>query len=125
MIHDRQKKIVLVEDSRLIRELLRAALICEGYDVIAFESAVTATSAIKTEAPDLVLLDLALPDGSGIDVLQNLRANPITAKIPVVILTASYNKEDLIAANRNGASAIFLKDSLAYKRLIETVIPIQ
>jgi len=93
-------KILLVEDSRAIRLENERALIKAGYEVICAEDGQSAVQLARGQQPDLILLDLLLPKMSGLEVLEYLKSNPGTAPIPVVILSALYekNRERLMRA---------------------------
>jgi CheY-like chemotaxis protein len=104
-------KILLVEDSRPIRLENERALIQAGYEVICAEDGQRALQLVGEGQPDLILLDLLLPKMSGLEVLEYLKSNPGTAQIPVVVLSALYekNREKLMAA---GAEDYLEKNSL-------------
>jgi two-component system, OmpR family, alkaline phosphatase synthesis response regulator PhoP len=104
-------RILLVEDSRFIRLENERALIKAGYEVICAEDGQSALQLAKGQQPDLILLDLMLPKMSGFEVLESLKSNPRTAQIPVVVLSALYekNREKLMAA---GAEEYLGKNSL-------------
>ena len=104
-------KILLVEDSRAIRLENERALIEAGYEVICAEDGQRALQLAGERQPDLILLDLLLPKMSGVEVLEYLKSNPGTAQVPVVVLSALYekNREKLMAA---GAEDYLEKNSL-------------
>jgi CheY-like chemotaxis protein len=104
-------KILLVEDSRPIRLENERTLIQAGYEVICAEDGQRALQLVGERQPDLILLDLLLPKMSGLEVLEYLKSNPGTAQIPVVVLSALYekNREKLMAA---GAEDYLEKNSL-------------
>jgi CheY-like chemotaxis protein len=104
-------KILLVEDSRAIRIENERALIEAGYEVICAEDGQRALQLAGEQQPDLILLDLLLPKMSGVEVLEYLKSNPGTAQVPVVVLSALYekNREKLMAA---GAEDYLEKNSL-------------
>jgi CheY-like chemotaxis protein len=91
-------KILLVEDSKIIRRENESALQKAGYDVIVAEDGLTALLLAKEQIPDLILLDMILPKMSGPEVLQNLKNNPGTAKIPVIVLSSlsGLNRDKLM-----------------------------
>ncbi len=80
-------RIFVVDDDEGVRRLLRQVLSTAGYTIEEFGTAEAALDQIRQEPPDLVLLDLRLPDGSGHDVLEAIRADPATRLLPVVMLT--------------------------------------
>jgi CheY-like chemotaxis protein len=104
-------KILLVEDSRAIRLENERVLIEAGYEVICAEDGQSALQLARGQQPDLILLDLMLPKVSGLEVLEFLKSNPGTTQIPVVVLSALYekNREKLMAA---GAEDYLEKNSL-------------
>lgn len=92
--------IAVVEDNWDNRQLLRA-LLDDRYDVREYESGVQALAGIEAERPDLVLLDISLPEMDGLEVLAALRANDSLRGLPVVALTAhamSGDRERLLEA---------------------------
>jgi two-component system response regulator AtoC len=94
-------RVLIVDDERLIRWSLEQTLEKSGYDVDTAESGVAALAAANQEAPDLVLLDLKLPDSDGIDVLRQLRVLHPTTQI--VIMTAYADVTTAVKAMRLGA----------------------
>lgn len=81
-------KILLVDDEDDLRLLLAKRLIHEGYEVIEAENGSVAIDKIKDEKPDLVLLDIMMPQMTGHQVWSQLRSNPVLKKMPVIILSA-------------------------------------
>ena len=80
--------ILSVDDERDVTELVRYHLSREGYDVVTASSGREALDTIKARKPDLILLDLMLPDIDGFSICEILRRHAATAKIPIVILSA-------------------------------------
>jgi two-component system response regulator RegX3 len=95
-----KRKILLVEDERSISEPLERALEREGFDVALAESAAAALDVFRARQPDLVLLDVMLPDGDGRDVLRELRQ---VSRVPVVMLTARGEEMDRVLGLELGA----------------------
>jgi two-component system response regulator RegX3 len=95
-----KRKILLVEDERAISEPLVPALEREGFDVQLAETAADALRRFRKRQPDLVLLDVMLPDGDGRDVLRELRQ---TSRVPVVMLTARSEEMDRVLGLELGA----------------------
>ncbi len=91
-------KILLVEDSKPIRNENQSALLKAGYEVICAEDGETALEMARTEAPELILLDMILPKVSGPEVLHRLKSDPATAHIPVVVVSSltEKNRERLV-----------------------------
>jgi two-component system, OmpR family, alkaline phosphatase synthesis response regulator PhoP len=96
-------KILVVDDEADIRELVRLNLTREGYEVSDCESGEQALSLSRSKGPDLVVLDLMLPGIDGLEVCKRLKADPKTAQIPIVILTAKGEEADVVAGLEVGA----------------------
>ena len=91
-----QQTIIVVEDDRDLCTLLEYNLSKSGYRVIAFHRLNGVDRAIRAERPDLILLDVMLPDGDGFDFCRRLRENPQIAAIPVLFLTARSQEIDRV-----------------------------
>lgn len=83
-----RKTILVVEDFREISEMYQRALDAAGYEVACAGTASDALNILNTHPPDLVVLDLGLPDMSGWHLLQSMRVTPNLQDIPVIIVTA-------------------------------------
>jgi two-component system, NtrC family, response regulator AtoC len=96
-----QTKVLIVDDDRFVRMALREAIVSWSYDVVEAESVASARKAFAEEEPAIVLLDIDLPDGSGLDVLTEIKGSrPETV---VVMITGSVDVPNTIAALRGGA----------------------
>lgn len=82
------KNIFVVEDDPHLRELMEFLLTSQDYTVRSFPTAEDFKRGIRTGSPDLVLLDIMLPDGNGIDICKDLNENHDTNGIPVVLMSA-------------------------------------
>lgn len=87
------KQIFIVEDDKDIRELLELLLRSQDYRVQSFSTAQDFESGIRSQKPDLVLLDIMLPDGNGLDICKKLTTKPETEEIPVVLMSAHVNAD--------------------------------
>ena len=103
------KTIYCVEDDINIRELVEYTLIQTGYDVRGFERAKDFFEATAQKLPDLVLLDIMLPDKDGTEILKELRANPHTEALPIIMLTAKSGRMDKIKGLDSGADDYITK----------------
>jgi DNA-binding response OmpR family regulator len=101
--------VLLVEDERKLRELVRSYLERAGFTVLSTGSGAEAITLAATAAPDLVVLDLGLPDVSGETVARELRATGPTGSVPILILTAKAAEEDRIAGLELGADDYLTK----------------
>lgn len=98
-----KQRILIVDDDREVVRLMRAYLERAGYDVLAAYDGETAVHALRREKPDLVLLDLMLPDRDGYDITRLVRADPTLAKTPIIMLSARVEDTDKIIGLEIGA----------------------
>lgn len=98
--------VVLIEDERQIRRFVRASLEAEGMHVYDAETGKSGLTEAATRKPDLVIVDLGLPDANGIDVIRELRA---WADIPVIVLSARTQEAEKVAALDAGADDYLTK----------------
>lgn len=118
---DRPEPLVLVvEDEPRNLALLRALLGRRGYELVTVESLAGARTWLRDRRPDLVLLDRRLPDGDGLDLARDLKGDPVTAAVPLVLLSASVLPADERAAAEAGCDA-FLPKPLELARLLAEV----
>jgi len=114
-------RILLIDDDPVIVRIYASRLGTDGHAVTTAGSAAEAFAALAAGAPDLVLLDLMLPDRPGVEVLRELRARPATAQVPVVVLSNAYLAEDMAAARSAGASAVAAKATCGPRQVGELV----
>jgi len=91
---DPTMKILLVEDNEMNRDMLSRRLIRRGFEVPMAVDGQLAIDMAVSESPDLILMDISLPIVNGCDATRAIRANPATAKIPIIALTANANESD-------------------------------
>ncbi|MDP2064204.1 MAG: response regulator [Phaeovulum sp.] len=114
------KHVVLIEDEPNIAEAIRFILARVGARVTHLATGADAVAVLAAEPPDVLVLDLMLPDRSGLDILADLRAEPALAALPVLMLTARGQSRDREAAERAGANA-FLAKPFANSDLLSAV----
>ncbi|MGD0215784.1 MAG: response regulator [Terriglobales bacterium] len=106
-----KSKVLLVEDSKFLRIANERALSRAGYQVSTAADGEEALQAAKDDRPDIIVLDMMLPKVSGLEVLKDLKANPATSGIPVLVLTSlSQINEDKLRGS--GAAAYLEKSTL-------------
>jgi len=105
----RGKQVVLIEDEPNIAEAISFILSRAGARVKHLASGAGAEEVLLRIRPDVLVLDLMLPDRSGLEILAELRATPMLAALPVLMLTARGHSRDREAAGRAGASAFLAK----------------
>jgi two-component system phosphate regulon response regulator PhoB len=102
-------RILVVEDEPDIREILGYNLGQAGYEVLAAGCGEGALASLRESRPDLVLLDLMLPDVSGVEVCRHLKRDPSWCQIPVIMLTARSDEIDRVVGFEMGAEDYVVK----------------
>jgi DNA-binding response OmpR family regulator len=90
------RKVVCVEDEQEMIDLIRLILSRKGFEVIGANGGRKGLEAVRAEKPDVVLLDLMMPEMDGWQVYQQLKADPNTAEIPVIVVTAKAQNIDKV-----------------------------
>ena len=106
MIPIDRRKIIIVEDDQDISRLLKLELEESGFHVDTFETGIRGLLAIREEQPDLVILDLGLPDLSGAEIARRVRS---TSEIPIIILTAAHDLGTKVEMLNHGADDYLAK----------------
>lgn len=101
--------IYIVEDDRNIQEIELFALKNSGYQAVGFETAREFYMALDTKLPELILLDIMLPDEDGMEILRRLRAREDTRRIPVILVTAKSTEIDKVKGLDGGADDYIAK----------------
>ena len=112
--------VLLIEDEPNIIEAIRFILSRDGWRVDTHSDGLTAVDAVRNRRPDLIVLDVMLPNRSGYDILNDLRADPEFAELPVLMLTARGQKKDRELAEKLGASC-FMTKPFSNGEVLETV----
>jgi len=98
-----KKKILVVEDEESLLKLESILLTSKGYEVRGVPNGQAALDAIAEERPDLVLLDIMLPEIDGFEVCRRIKSDAATRDIPVVMLTAKKTRDDMARGEKVGA----------------------
>ncbi|MCL3880801.1 response regulator [Marivita sp. GX14005] len=114
------KQVLLVEDEPNIIEAISFILSRDGWVVKTHSNGADAVSAVLDRKPDVLILDAMLPGKSGYDILRELRADPATRKLPVLMLTARGQVKDREIAERAGCDA-FMSKPFSNADMLETV----
>lgn len=104
-----KEKILIVEDEPDIVRMLEYNLKKEGYRIISASDGIEALRRLEGENPDIILLDLMLPEMDGLEVCRRLKQNPDTTRIPVIMLTAKSRESDKIVGLELGADDYITK----------------
>jgi len=101
--------ILVVDDNEDNVDIARQMLLSRGFEVRVAYNGPSALTSVEQQRPDLILLDIMMPQMSGMEVLDRLRANPATAGVPVILVTAKDQDEDLLAGYKYGADYYITK----------------
>jgi PAS domain S-box-containing protein len=104
-----KQTILLVDDDELNRDMLGRRLIRAGFDVIFAESGEAALDAVASNPIDLVLLDVMMPGMSGLEVLDRMRSQRSTSRLPIILVTAKAQSEDVVQGLEAGADDYLTK----------------
>ena len=118
---DLMKTIVVVDDSSFCRELLALALRKAGYEVITAAVGLDAMPQMLRDKPDLVLLDLRLPDMDGLKTLRIIRSSPSLKNVPVFILSEEEHRACIVQATQIGIQAYILKSQFVLDKFLQRV----
>lgn len=115
-----QRRVLLIEDEPNIIEAIRFILSRDGWRVDTHADGKTAVEAVRMRSPDLIILDVMLPNRSGYDILNDLRDAEETQDVPVLMLTARGQKKDRELAQRLGANR-FMTKPFSNGEILDTV----
>jgi DNA-binding response OmpR family regulator len=118
---DRQKRIVYIEDEPEMIDLVRLILGRKGYELIGATSGEAGLELAREELPDVILLDLMMPDMDGWEVYQHLKAGETTREIPVIILTAKAQSIDRVLGLHIAKVDDYISKPFSPQDLVESV----
>jgi DNA-binding response OmpR family regulator len=124
MYYSSMKKILVVEDDTALSALYRTELELKKYEVIEVSDGAKAVETIKSEKPDLVLLDLMLPNKNGLEILQEIRADDEIGGSNVVMLTNFGDEENVSTALEHGALDYIMKYKIVPSELSDKLASI-
>ncbi|MCE7030117.1 MULTISPECIES: response regulator [Jiella] len=114
------KKVMIVEDNELNMKLFRDLLVAHGYDTVQTRNGLDAMDLARAERPDLILMDIQLPEISGLDVTRQLKADPELFKIPIIAVTAFAMKGDEERIRQGGCEA-YISKPISVNRFMEVI----
>ncbi len=114
------KKVMIVEDNELNMKLFRDLLVAHGYDTVQTRNGLDAMDLARAEQPDLILMDIQLPEISGLDVTRQLKADPDLFKIPIIAVTAFAMKGDEERIHQGGCEA-YISKPISVTRFMEVI----
>ncbi len=115
------KKVLSIEDDAFLSSLVSGKLIETGFSVITAGTGADGLAKAKQELPDLILLDIMLPDMGGFEILEKLKADPVTQKIPVIILSNLGGREEIERGVKLGATSYLIKSNILPHEVAEMV----
>jgi CheY-like chemotaxis protein len=118
------KKILLADDSLTIQKVVELTFSDSEYDLLCVPNGQRALEKVTEERPDLILADVVMPEKNGYEVCEAIKANPATARIPVILLSGTFEPFDRDRAERLGCDAIVSKpfDSQQLLRQVEALL---
>ena len=114
-------KVVVADDDRMFRKAAETTLRRQGYSVATASDGEEALQLIRSEQPDIIVLDLIMPKLQGFDVLQILKQDTLTSAIPVIVLSSLTQEQDKQEALDLGATAYFNKSTFSLGELVKQV----
>jgi len=106
---DTNKTIMVVDDNPDIITIVKTILEGKGYTVLSASSGLELLNMLKNQKPDLIILDIMMPEMDGLEVLSRLKAVADTASLPVILLTAKVQYEDVLGGYKLGADYYITK----------------
>ena len=113
--------VMVVEDGDLVRETLTRLLRREGFDTVGAHDGREALEALEQTHPDVILLDVNMPDMDGIELLEALHSRQEWQSVPVVMLTARSDTHTIRRAMQLGAKAFLIKATFSVAEMLESV----
>ncbi len=115
------KKILLAEDDKFLSLAMGDKLTREGFTVLLAGNGVETINQVKAEHPDLILLDIIMPQKTGFEVLSELRLDPTTRDIPVIVLSNLGQEADIKKARELGAKDYLVKADVEMKTVVARI----
>ncbi|MFP4539613.1 MAG: PleD family two-component system response regulator [Candidatus Paceibacterota bacterium] len=115
------KKIVWVEDDNFLGGVITKKLSAENADVIYADTGAKALEALKETVPDIILLDVLLPDKDGFEVLEIVKNDERLKDVPVIMFSNLSQEENIIKARKMGALDFYVKSNLSPDQITENI----
>lgn len=114
-------KILIVEDDPLIGKVYATRLAADKHQVLLATDGENGLKSAKENLPDVIVLDIMMPKMSGLEVLADLKKNPATAKIPVIVYSNLAHDEEIAQAKKLGANEFLAKANLTPQQLVNKI----
>ena len=119
---DKKHLILIIDDDKYLQKAYTAKLLHDGYDVLAAGTGTEGMRRIRESSPDLVLLDLVMPEMSGIEVLKNVQDDPeLKEKTKIIVLSNSVRESDKELMLKYGAIDYFIKSTTPITTVVEVI----
>ena len=118
---EKSKKVLIVEDDEHVSHAYSVKLKMEGVDSVIASDGEEGVAKAKTESPDLIMLDVMLPKKDGFEVLSDLKKDPATKDIPVLIMSNLGQPSDIEKAHALGAAEYLVKIDYSIKDIVDKV----
>jgi DNA-binding response OmpR family regulator len=120
-LYPEKQKILMVDEDHFLRKIYRNKFLSSGFEFSEATNGVEGLNKIISEKPDLVLLDIILPRKNGFDVLIEIKRNPATKNIPVIILSNLGQQSDIERGLSLGANDYLVKTEISHSDVVEKV----
>jgi two-component system, OmpR family, alkaline phosphatase synthesis response regulator PhoP len=117
----KQKKIIIVEDDKFLTKIYRLNLENEGYKLVIVNDGKRALDVIQTEMPNLIMLDVILPNMTGLEILDDLKKTTKLKNIPVIMLSNLGQQKDIDKAINTGADDYFINAEVTIEEIIKKI----
>lgn len=112
---------MIVEDDKFFISLISKKLLDNGLEVLSANDGQQTFKVLETKKPDLIILDIMLPDIDGFEILKRLKEMPIVKDIPVIFLTNLGTKEDIVKGRSLGVSSFLIKATVTMDEVIQEI----
>jgi DNA-binding response OmpR family regulator len=114
-------KIVIAEDDKFLAKVLSNKFRRINYEVFIASDGIEAGNKIRTELPDVVLLDLMMPNKNGFEILEEIKAEPQFKNLPIIVLSNLGQKTDIARSKKLGAADYLVKSNLSINAVVDKV----
>ncbi len=115
------KKVLLIEDDKFLVRVYAIKLKKEGFETVFLGDGINAEEVTRKEKPDVIILDMVMPNRDGFETLKGLKSDEMTKKVPVIILTSLNSEEDKKTCLDLGAVEFIQKDKLSIMEVVDII----
>lgn len=115
------KKILVVEDENSLQNAMKEFLLAEKFDVVVADDGEMAVNLAKSKKPDLIILDIILPKKDGFEVLTELKQDPRTENIPIILLTNLEDADSVERAFSLGINMYLVKSNYSLSDIVDRI----